>query len=92
MAKRKKWVNAKEYADTHDLPVSTIRQYCRSKEIPSFKIGPRYMFDPEVMDAFIEWKAQEGLRYIPGTFLGDLKRAKEGTRISVWKARQEAKA
>ena len=33
-------------------------------------------------------KAREGLKDRPGTFLEALKKAKEGTRISVWLARQ----
>lgn len=46
------------------------------------------MFDPLDMDAFLEWKAREGLKDRPGTFLEAVKKAKEGTRISVWRARQ----
>ena len=88
MGKGKKWVTAKEYAETHGLPVSTIRRYCRAGEIPCFRIGLRYMFDPLDMDDFLEWKAREGLKDRPGTFLEALKKAKEGTRISVWRARQ----
>lgn len=88
MGKGKKWVTAKEYAETHGLPVSTIRRYCRAGEIPCFRIGLRYMFDPLDMDAFLEWKAREGLKDRPGTFLEAVKKAKEGTRISVWRARQ----
>lgn len=30
MGKEKRWISAKEYAETHDLPVSTIRRYCRA--------------------------------------------------------------
>ena len=88
MGKEKKWTTAKEYAETHGLPVSTIRRYCRAGEIPCFRIGLRYMFDPLDMDAFLEWKAREGLKDRPGTFLEAVKKAKEGTRISVWRARQ----
>lgn len=88
MGKEKKWMTAKEYAETHGLPVSTIRRYCRAGEIPCFRIGLRYMFDPLDMDAFLEWKAREGLKDRPGTFLEAVKKAKEGTRISVWRARQ----
>ena len=88
MGKEKRWMTAKEYADTHDLPVSTIRRYCRAGEIPCFRIGQRFMFNPTDMDAFLEWKAREGLKDRPGTFLEALKKAKEGTRISVWLARQ----
>lgn len=88
MGKGKKWMTAKEYAEAHGLPVSTIRRYCRAGEIPCFRIGLRYMFDPLDMDAFLEWKAREGLKDRPGTFLEALKKAKEGTRISVWRARQ----
>lgn len=88
MGKEKRWVSAKEYADTHDLPVSTIRRYCRVGEIPCFRIGQRFMFNPKDMDAFLEWKAREGLKDRPGTFLEAVKKAKEGTRISVWRARQ----
>lgn len=39
MGKEKKWMTAKEYAETHGLPVSTIRRYCRAGEIPCFRIG-----------------------------------------------------
>ena len=88
MSKEKKWMTAKEYAETRGLPVSTIRRYCRVGEIPCFRIGLRYMFDPLDMDAFLEWKAREGLKDRPGTFREALKKAKEGTRISVWRARQ----
>ena len=88
MGKEKKWMTAKEYAETRGLPVSTIRRYCRAGEIPCFRIGLRYMFDPLDMDAFLEWKAREGLKDRPGTFREALKKAKEGTRISVWLARQ----
>ena len=88
MGKEKMWMTAKEYAETHGLPVSTIRRYCRAGEIPCFRIGLRYMFDPLDMDAFLEWKAREGLKDRPGTFLEAVKKAKEGTRISVWRARQ----
>lgn len=88
MGKEKKWMTAKEYAENHGLPVSTIRRYCRAGEIPCFRIGLRYMFDPLDMDAFLEWKAREGLKDRPGTFLEAVKKAKEGTRISVWRARQ----
>ena len=88
MGKGKKWTTAKEYAETHGLPVSTIRRYCRAGEIPCFRIGLRYMFDPLDMDDFLEWKAREGLKDRPGTFLEAVKKAKEGTRISVWRARQ----
>ena len=88
MGKEKKWMTAKEYAETRGLPVSTIRRYCRAREIPCFRIGLRYMFDPKDMDAFLEWKAREGLKDRPGTFLEAVKKAKEGTRISVWLARQ----
>lgn len=88
MGKEKKWMTAKEYAETHGLPVSTIRRYCRAGEIPCFRIGQRFMFDPLDMDAFLEWKAREGLKDRPGTFLEAVKKAKEGTRISVWRARQ----
>lgn len=88
MGKEKRWISAKEYAETHDLPVSTIRRYCRAGEIPCFRIGRRYMFNPKDMDAFLEWKAREGLKDRPGTFLEALKKAKEGTRISIWRARQ----
>lgn len=88
MGKEKRWISAKEYAETHDLPVSTIRRYCRTGEIPCFRIGQRFMFNPKDMDAFLEWKAREGLKDRPGTFLEALKKAKEGTRISVWRARQ----
>lgn len=88
MGKEKKWMTAKEYAETRGLPVSTIRRYCRAGEIPCFRIGLRYMFDPKDMDAFLEWKAREGLKDRPGTFLEAVKKAKEGTRISVWRARQ----
>ncbi len=88
MGKEKKWMTAKEYAETRGLPVSTIRRYCRAGEIPCFRIGLRYMFDPLDMDAFLEWKAREGLKDRPGTFLEAVKKAKEGTRISVWRARQ----
>ena len=44
------------------------------------------MFNPKDMDAFLEWKAREGLKDRPGTFLEAVKKAKEGTRISVWLA------
>ena len=88
MGKEKKWMTAKEYAETHGLPVSTIRRYCRAGEIPRFRIGQRFMFNPTDMDAFLEWKAREGLKDRPGTFLEAVKKAKEGTRISVWRARQ----
>lgn len=88
MGKEKKWMTAKEYAETHGLPVSTIRRYCRAGEIPCFRIGQRFMFSPTDMDAFLEWKAREGLKDRPGTFLEAVKKAKEGTRISVWRARQ----
>ena len=88
MGKEKRWISAKEYAETHDLPVSTIRRYCRAWEIPCFRIGQRFMFNPKDMDAFLEWKAREGLKDRPGTFLEAVKKAKEGTRISVWRARQ----
>ena len=88
MGKEKRWISAKEYAETHDLPVSTIRRYCRAGGIPCFRIGQRFMFNPKDMDAFLEWKAREGLKDRPGTFLEALKKAKEGTRISVWRARQ----
>lgn len=88
MGKEKSWMTAKEYAETRGLPVSTIRRYCRAGEIPCFRIGLRYMFDPLDMDAFLEWKAREGLKDRPGTFLEAVKKAKEGTRISVWRARQ----
>ena len=88
MGKEKKWMTAKEYAETRGLPVSTIRRYCRAGEIPCFRIGKRFMFNPTDMDAFLEWKAREGLKDRPGTFLEALKKAKEGTRISVWRARQ----
>lgn len=88
MGKEKKWMTAKEYAETRGLPVSTIRRYCRAGEIPCFRIGLRYMFDPLDMDAFLEWKAREGLKDRPGTFLEAVKKAKGGTRISVWRARQ----
>ena len=88
MGKEPKWMTAKEYAETHDLPVSTIRRYCRAGEIPCFRIGQRFMFNPKDMDAFLEWKAREGLKDRPGTFLEAVKKAKEGTRISVWLARQ----
>lgn len=47
MGKEKKWISAKEYAETHDLPVSTIRRYCRAGEIPCFRIGQRFMFNPQ---------------------------------------------
>ena len=89
MGKEKRWISAKEYAETHDLPVSTIRRYCRAGEIPCFRISQRFMFNPKDMDAFLEWKAREGLKDRPGTFLEALKKAKEGTRISVWRARQK---
>lgn len=46
------------------------------------------MFNPKDMDAFLERKAREGLKDRPGTFLEAVKKAKEGTRISVWRARQ----
>lgn len=88
MGKEKRWISAKEYAETHDLPVSTIRRYCRAGEIPCFRIGKRFMFNPKDMDDFLEWKAREGLKDRPGTFLEAVKKAKEGTRISVWQARQ----
>lgn len=88
MGKEKRWISAKEYAETHDLPVITIRRYCRAGEIPCFRIGQRFMFNPTDMDAFLEWKAREGLKDRPGTFLETVKKAKEGTRISVWLARQ----
>ena len=88
MGKEKRWISAKEYAETHDLPVSTIRRYCRAGKIPCFRIGQRFMFNPKDMDAFLEWKAREGLKDRPGTFLEAVKKAKEGTRISVWRARQ----
>lgn len=88
MGKGKKWMTAKEYAEVHGLPVSTIRRYCRAGEIPCFRIGQRFMFNPKDMDAFLEWKAREGLKDRPGTFLEAVKKAKEGTRISVWRARQ----
>lgn len=88
MGKEKKWMTAKEYAETHGLPVSTIRRYCRAGEIPCFRIGQRFMFNPKGMDAFLEWKAREGLKDRPGTFLEAVKKAKEGTRISVWQARR----
>nr|DAQ64820.1 MAG TPA: helix-turn-helix domain protein [Caudoviricetes sp.] len=88
MGKEKKWMTAKEYAETHGLPVSTIRRYCRAGEIPCLRIGQRFMFNPTDMDAFLEWKAREGLKDRPGTFLEAVKKAKEGTRISVWRARQ----
>ena len=88
MGKEKKWMTAKEYAETHGLPVSTIRRYCRAGEIPCFRIGQRFMFNPTDMDAFLEWKARDGLKDRPGTFLEAVKKAKEGTRISVWRARQ----
>ena len=88
MGKEKRWISAKEYAETHDLPVRTVRRYCRAGEIPCFRIGQRFMFNPKDMDAFLEWKAREGLKDRPGTFLASVKKAKEGTRISVWLARQ----
>lgn len=88
MGKEKRWISAKEYAETHDLPVITIRRYCRAGEIPCFRIGQRFMFNPKDMDAFLEWKAREGLKDRPGTFLEAVKKAKEGTRIAVWRARQ----
>lgn len=88
MSKEKRWISAKEYAETHDLPVSTIRRYCRAGEIPCFRISQRFMFNPKDMDAFLERKAREGLKDRPGTFLEAVKKAKEGTRISVWRARQ----
>lgn len=88
MGKEKRWISAKEYAETHDLPVRTVRRYCRAGEIPCFRIGRRYMFSPLAMDAYLEEKAREGLKDRPGTFLEALKKAKEGTRISVWRARQ----
>lgn len=88
MGKEKRWISAKEYAETHDLPVSTIRRYCRAGEIHCFRIGQRFMFNPKDMDAFLEWKAREGLKDRPGNFLAAVKKAKEGTRISVWRARQ----
>lgn len=88
MGKEKRWISANEYAETHDLPVITIRRYCRAGEIPCFRIGQRFMFNPTDMDAFLEWKAREGLKDRPGTFLETVKKAKEGTRISVWLARQ----
>lgn len=88
MGKEKRWISAKEYAETHDLPVRTVRRYCRAGEIPCFRIGQRFMFNPKDMDAFLERKAREGLKDRPGTFLEALKKAKEGTRISVWRARQ----
>ena len=88
MGKEKRWISAKEYAETHDLPVRTVRRYCRAGEIPCFRIGQRFMFNPKDMDAFPEQKAREGLKDRPGTFLASVKKAKEGTRISVWLARQ----
>ena len=88
MGKEKSWMTAKEYAETRGLPVSTIRRYCRAGEIPCFRIGLRFMFNPKDMDAFLEWKAREGLKDRPGTFLEAVKKAKEGARISVWRARQ----
>lgn len=88
MGKEKRWISAKEYAETHDLPVRTIRRYCRAGEISCFRIGQRFMFNPKDMDAFLEWKAREGLKDRPGTFLAAVEKAKEWTRISVWRARQ----
>ena len=88
MGKEPKWMTAKEYAETHGLPVSTIRRYCRAGEIPCFRIGQRFMFNPKDMDAFLEWKARERPKDSTGTFLEAVKKAKEGTRISVWRARQ----
>lgn len=39
MGKEKTWMTAKEYAETHDLPVSTIRRYCRAGEIPALGLA-----------------------------------------------------
>lgn len=74
MGKEKRWMTAKEYAETHGLPVSTIRRYCRAGEIPCFRIGQRFMFNPKDMDDFLEWKAREGLKDRPGDLPGSLEK------------------
>ena len=91
MKKEKKWVTVREYIEARPgLLYGAIRQYCRAGKIPNFMQGHKYMFDPAEMDAYLEWKAKEGMRYKPGEFAGLVKETKSKlTSIAAYRARQK---
>lgn len=91
MRKVKELVGIREYTEARPwLRASKLRQYCRAGVIPSIKQGPCYMFDPDIMDAYIEWLSMKNVKEGPGSFMYELKRMKkELTSIAAYRARQK---
>lgn len=49
-----KLMTVKQYADSRNLPVSTVRTKCKNGEIPAAKIGVAWRIDPDKADKAIE--------------------------------------
>lgn len=46
-------ITAKQFSTSTNLPISSIRRYCRTGIIPSIRVGRVYYFD--------EWEAKEAI-------------------------------